>query len=197
MRLMSTHHLNSFDRRIAQSERNVADLLTRKESSSLLTVNEDDVYFAKSMRMLKPVQGPESWEAGRRYLIAPAALSSCPLEILRRISQQEEFVDNYTDAAFGTISLGVATVKYVGRHDWARCRFILKQNFLLEYDLDSSLTSAPRGFAHLQYSRAYPAHGDFPDALELEFYASPCARSDKRVVRKTGWFGVGGCQFVE
>jgi hypothetical protein len=39
----------------------------------------------------------------------------------------------------------------------------------------------PRGFAHLQFAVAYP-NEDFADALELQFYASPCAKADQRVV---------------
>jgi hypothetical protein len=139
----------------------------------------------KSTRVLKPLQDPESWEAGRRYLIAPAALSVCPLHVLSSFSSQQLHLSDYTDTAFGTVELGVATVKYVGTKlatSWSSCKFILKQNYLLEYNVDASWTAAPRGFAHLQYSRCYPHH-DFADALELEFYAIPCARADKRVVR--------------
>ena len=38
----------------------------------------------------------------------------------------------------------------------------------------------PRGVAHLSKSRAYP--GEFSTTLELEFYGSPCAKADKRVL---------------
>jgi hypothetical protein len=168
-----------------KSERNLAELLSVQSSrgSSLPTVQEDAV-VGKSTRVLKPLHGPESWDAGRRYLIAPAALSVCPLHVLSSFSSQQQHLSDYTDTAFGTVELGVATVKYVGTKlatSWSSCKFILKQNYLLEYNVDASWTAAPRGFAHLQYSRCYPHH-DFADALELEFYASPCARADKRVL---------------
>jgi len=165
-----------------KSEHNLSTLLsTPSRGSSLPTVNED-VVVLKSTRVLKPVLGPESWDAGRRYLIAPAALSTCPLQVLSSLSQK--YVQDYTDTVFGTVELGTATVKYVGNKiagGWSTCTFLLKQNYLMEYDVEASITATPRGFAHLQYARCYPHH-DFPDALELEFYASPCARSDKRVV---------------
>lgn len=139
----------------------------------------------KATRILKPLQGPESWEAGRRYLNAPAAFAVCPLQVLSMFNFKQDYVPDYTDSAFGTIELGTATVKYVGKKvantSWSTCKFLLKQNYLMEYDVDGSVSAAPRGFAHLQYARCYPHH-DFADALELEFYASPCARSDKRVV---------------
>ena len=172
----------------AQSERSFVHLLhAQKEprGSSLPTVNED-VTVSKSARILKPFQGPETWEAGHRYLIAPAALSVCPLLVWSGLSGST-YLQDYTDTVFGTVILGQATVKYVGatRHSagWSTCKFLLKQNYLMEYDVGSSFTARPRGFAHLQYSRCYPHH-DFPDALELEFYASPCARSDKRLVSR-------------
>jgi hypothetical protein len=52
--------------RIAQSVRNLTELMQhKKESMSLPVVNEDAV-MKRSIRMLKPVRGPESWEEGRR-----------------------------------------------------------------------------------------------------------------------------------
>lgn len=162
----------------------MAKLLSAHTSkgSSLPTVTED-VVVTKSKRILKPMLGPESWEAGRRYLIAPAAMTTCSLQVLGSLSEQQ-YLQDYTNTAFGTVELGTATVKYVGTKlagSWSTCRFLLKQNYLMEYDVDGSVTAAPRGYAHLQYARCYP-NPDFTDALELEFYASPCARADKRVV---------------
>lgn len=185
--MLSRSKHSSFFFIAAQSEANLVSLLGAQQQSrgsSLPTVTED-VVVTKSTRILKPVQGPESWEDGRRYLIAPAALSVCPLQVLSRISGHK-YLEDYTDSAFGTVELGKATVKYVGAQQhysgsWVTCKFLLKQNYLLEYNADGSVTAAPRGFAHLQYANCYP-HPDFNDALELEFYASPCARSDKRVV---------------
>jgi hypothetical protein len=165
----------------AQSERNLTGLVPPKTmtASSLPVVNEDAVLINRSIRMLKPVQGPESWEACRRYLIAPAALATCPLLVLSQLDKENFSQD--TESVFAPIPLGTATVKYVGskHQDWTTCNFLLRQNYLMEYPGD--IKGTPRGFAHLQYAKAYP-HDDFSDALELEFFASPCSRADKRVV---------------
>jgi len=92
---------------------------------------------------------------------------------------------------FGCIVLGKALLSYViqepTQHQqqrwWSSCILILRQNYLLEYDQQTGdvLQGLPRGYAHLQYARSYP-HADFVDALELEFFVSPCAKADKRVV---------------
>jgi hypothetical protein len=133
--------------------------------------------------MLKPIQGPESWEEGRRYLIAPAVLSTCPLQVLSQLHLPMEQDCKDQSALFGSIELGTATVKYVGPkyHDWSTGNFLLKQNYLMEYESGGSMTGVPRGVAHLQFAKCVP-HADFNDALELKFYASPCARADQRVV---------------
>ena len=92
---------------------------------------------------------------------------------------------------FGCIVLGKALLSYVvsepGYHQqqrwWSSSILILRQNYLLEYDQQTGdvLQGLPRGYAHLQFSKSY-AHPDFSDALELEFFVSPCAKADKRVV---------------
>lgn len=200
----------------------------RFSTGSLPTVDEN-VSIHKSMRMLRPFQSHESWQAGRRYLIGPAALAACPL--LQGISslslssanntrgsvaeadKEETNVEDKTTKApapsndnhmnvnsparlpplFGCIVLGKALLSYVvaeytpehSHHQrwWSSSILILRQNYLLEYDQQTgdTLRGVPRGYAHLQYSRSY-AHADFADALELEFYASPCARTDRRTL---------------
>lgn len=217
-------------------------------SSSLPTVDEN-VSIHKSMRMLRPFQTVDHWQAGRRYLIGPAALAACPL--LQGISSlslssachtrglesagddsvaangQETKVATKDDAPatrherdeerkvnppndsnrhdrnpeqvsparlpplFGCIVLGKALLSYVvsePEHQqqqrwWSSSILILRQNYLLEYDQQTGdvLQGLPRGYAHLQFSKSY-AHTDFSDALELEFFVSPCAKADKRVV---------------
>lgn len=64
---------------------------------------------------------------------------------------------------------------------WSSCQLVLRQNYLMEFEGKASLAGLPRGSIHLQHATAY-AHSIFPDSLELDFYASPCARSDRRVV---------------
>jgi hypothetical protein len=135
--------------------------------------------------MLREVRGPDKWETGRRYLIAPAALASIPNKVLSILSETNLILRDYTETPFGTVYLGRATVTYEGVNrkvsGWSSCTLVLRQNYLMEYDLDGDLHGRPRGFAHLQYARAYD-HPDFADSLELEFYLSPCAKADQRVV---------------
>jgi hypothetical protein len=191
-------------------------------SSSLPTVDEN-VSIHKSMRMLRPFQMVDCWQAGRRYLIGPAALSMCPplpgismssLAIITDSdSKQKSTTDEQTVSVqtskqngednktatppsperlptlFGSIVLGKAIISFVDQEPtnhyqqrwWSSCILVLRQNYLLEYDQEDAVQGLPRGYAHLQYSRSY-AHSDFMDALELEFYVSPCAKYDKRVV---------------
>ena len=104
---------------------------------------------------------------------------------------------DYTESAFGSIELGTATVKYVGPeyHDWSTCNFLLKQ-----FPFKAELFDGIREWCHhdgdatrhcsLQFAKCY-AHTDF---VILEFYGSPCARANKRVVsenmkRKTNAWG--------
>jgi hypothetical protein len=159
--------------------------------SSLPVVNEDAVVIQMSIPVLNPFQGPESWEAGRRYLIAPAALVTCPLFVLGQLHKETFSQD--TESVFAPIPLGMATVTYSYMYvdseheDWTTCNFLLRQNYLLEYPGHMNINGAPRGFAHLHNAKAYPH--EFSDALLLEFYASPCARADWRVVSCQSYYG--------
>ena len=201
--------------------------------------------------MLRPFQTVDHWQAGRRYLIGPAALAACPLlqgisslslssachtrgpessssnsisgegdreetknvvdsdnPTLNHKSEEEGQVNSPNEEIhhgtngeigsptklpplFGCIVLGKALLSYVvsePEHQqqqrwWSSSILILRQNYLLEYNQQTGdvLRGLPRGYAHLQFSKSY-AHPDFADALELEFFVSPCARADKRVV---------------
>lgn len=144
-------------------------------------------------RLLKPIQSADLWKQGRRYLIAPAALATCPLSTIKSLTGTS--VDSVREAALsaeppkasGAIELGDAFMTYVGDKyhltcgKWSSCRLVLRQNYLFEYDLGAPLDGPPRGIAHLQHAIAY-SHPDFEDAIELHFYASPCAKVDLRVL---------------
>jgi len=144
------------------------------------------------MRLLKPLQGADSWESGRRYLIGPAALAASPLAVVNRLSgsvimKAKEAAEAPTRQAFGVIELGECLMTYMGTShhlslgQWSSCKLVLRQNYLLEYEHSAGINGTPRGFVHLQYARA-SIHPDFQNALELEFYASPCAKADHRVL---------------
>lgn len=161
-------------------------------SLPLETVDEQNISIHKSMRILKPIHGTESWETGRRYLIAPAALAACPLPVVNRLSgglvqSAMEAAESNFPQVFGTIDLGECLMTYIGdtHHlslgQWSSCRLVLRQNYLLEFETSAPTTGPPRGYIHLQHARA-SKHVDFQNALELDFYASPCAKADRRTV---------------
>lgn len=157
------------------------------------TVDENTISIEKGKRMLKPVNGTETWESGRRYLIAPAVLSACPLQIVNSrlrggpVQTAQEAINATSPEVFGSVDLGECLITYIGEQQhlslgkWSECRLVLRQNYLLEYDTGSSTSAMPRGYVHLQYAKASP-HVVFQDALELDFYASPCARADRRLL---------------
>jgi serine/threonine protein kinase len=177
-------------------------------SPSLETVQESVVPL-KTTRILKPILGVDSWSNGRRYLVAPAALAACPVTVLTTMSGSADVLNAAEGAShkspFGTIVLGEAVLSYVGGTSggqynhlnlsnsnistgksqivqrWSSACLVLRQNYLLEYDSLSAVRGMPRGFCHLQHAVCHD-HQDFPDALELHFYASPCAKADKRVL---------------
>jgi len=143
-----------------------------------------------SVRLLKPIQSADSWLQSRRYLIAPAALAASPLTTVQNMTGLP--IQSVTEATTSvdpsrTIDLGDAFMTYVGDKyhlsfgKWSSCRLVLRKNYLFEYDYSSPLTSLPRGVAHLQHASAH-VQQDFDDALELHFYASPCAKVDRRVL---------------
>ena len=161
-------------------------------SLPLETVDEQNISIHKAKRVLKPIQGTASWEPGRRYLIAPAALAACPLPVINRLSGG--FIQSAREAAessnpnfFGTIDLGECLMTYTGdtHHlslgQWSSCRLVLRQNYLMEFDASAPITGPPRGYIHLEHARA-SMHVDFQNALELQVYASPCAKADRRTV---------------
>mmetsp|Transcript_16892 Transcript_16892/g.23813 ORF Transcript_16892/g.23813 Transcript_16892/m.23813 type:complete len:943 (-) Transcript_16892:73-2901(-) len=167
------------------SERYVPPISENSGSLPLPPVAEDVVPL-RSVRVLKQIMEPINWQSGKRYLIAPAILASCPIQILTILSGSNE---NQCSAAFGKLLLGNATVAFVGRnrpspkegYGWCRCALVLRQNYLLEYDDETMTNGLPRGFAHLESAVCKP-HSDFSNAFELEFYDSPCTKTEKRVL---------------
>jgi len=159
-------------------------------------------------RMLRPFVGVEEWKSGRRYLIGPAAFAACPIDTSRSIvfsnhpsSGAPTFLSATQAQSAGPVArsvvLGNCLLSYAlaGNRSsttaktWSRASLILFQNYLLEFDEDfitatrtastQEFKGQPRGYAHLQGATARP-HCDFADAVELDFYGSPCAKSDFR-----------------
>jgi len=183
---------------IPRSSTNAIDLAGGGQNSPKAFLSQslplsDQEALHKSSRLLKPIQSADSWKEGRRYLIAPAALAACPLSTINSLtgsctqSVKEAALSLDPPKASGAIELGDAFMTYVGDKyhltcgKWSSCRLVLRQNYLFEYDISSTSNTAPRGIAHLQHAMAY-SQKDFEDALELHFYASPCAKVDLRVL---------------
>eukprot|EP00934_Nitzschia_sp_Nitz4_P008796 Nitzschia sp. Nitz4//scaffold29_size155292//106718//109484//NITZ4_002675-RA/size155292-augustus-gene-0.211-mRNA-1//1//CDS//3329546499//8786//frame0 len=179
----------------ALSERDLVAYGRRMGASSpvLETVDENTIEIKKSLRLLKPIQGTEVWESGRRYLITPSVMAACQLSVFNSrqysgdILTVEQAVGSLGYAAANLVDLGECLATYIGSQQhlssgkWSSCRMVLRQNYLLEYEAETPLTSMPRGYVHLQYARAVP-HAVFQDALEVDFFASPCARADRRQI---------------
>lgn len=168
-------------------------------------------------RVLNPIKGSQTWQSGRRYLMAPAVLASCPIQILKVLSGDggsgqllnpqdphrggDAVLDTTsslpspslrssrtTSSPFGTCILGNATATYVGNNrptgeaaGWCTSTFVLRQNYLLEYADMINIHGLPRGFAHLEQAKCSP-HSNFSDTLQLEFYDSPCSKSNEKTV---------------
>eukprot|EP00816_Leptocylindrus_hargravesii_P011211 CAMPEP_0196823910 /NCGR_PEP_ID=MMETSP1362-20130617/89545_1 /TAXON_ID=163516 /ORGANISM="Leptocylindrus danicus, Strain CCMP1856" /LENGTH=1075 /DNA_ID=CAMNT_0042203963 /DNA_START=171 /DNA_END=3395 /DNA_ORIENTATION=- len=142
--------------------------------------------------LLFPVEGTESWTKGNRYLIAPALLSQCPVNVLQYFwDQQGSLEDLVGDPSindipatsdhgqmnpqhFGRTILGAAAGVEIGKIqkdvacDWLPRVFVLCQNYLLEYELDDDINSRPHGFLHLQ-NTLITRHPIFVNALEIEY----------------------------
>lgn len=75
---------DAFMASIAESDSRLP-MLTRSirnaDTGFLETVHEN-VTIHKTMRMLRPIQGANVWQTGRRYLIAPAVLASCSPKVI-------------------------------------------------------------------------------------------------------------------
>lgn len=170
-------------------------------NSSLDTVQETASNIKnihQAVRILKQISGVETWQTGRRYLIAPAALAACPVSAVmflfgNSFEQPLSAEQAASHDPFGMIVLGECLLTYVTTSassssatrtvkQWSSALLVLRQNYLLEYEVGADVrTSMPRGYAHLQFATTV-LHEHFQDALELHFYGSPCAKADARVL---------------
>lgn len=97
--------------------------------------------------------------------------------------------DDNSSSLFGKITLGTATVAILGTqkftdetYGWLSGKFVLHQNYLLEYKEHDDLDIRPYGYAHLECSTVQ-AHEEFHDLLQLQIYGNPLKKEDRRVVR--------------
>jgi len=106
-----------------------------------------------------------------------SSLSSA-LSEARAVSEVDN--DDTHISPFRSIVLGKAVVVPVspsnismddsnsGSLSWATGFFVLRQNYLLEYEEGDQLDGRPKGYAHLEFATV-SAHADFSNSLELSF----------------------------
>ena len=123
----------------------------------LAPVTEDGSTFLKK-RILKPMEGPQSWSKSGDHLLVPAIIKIIPEEVLKFVGQGENVHNNESavdvnsakSLAFGKYILGKATQD--GSKSPSPSVFVLRQNYLFEFDESDDLHSKPRGIAFLQDS---------------------------------------------
>lgn len=142
--------------------------------------------------LLLPVEGTESWTKGNRYLIAPALLSQCPVNVLQYFWDRQGSLEDLegdpsinditmtnnhgplNPQSFGRTILGAAAGVEIGKIqkdaacNWLPRVLVLCQNYLLEYELDDDINSRPHGYLHLQ-NALITRHPIFVNALEIEY----------------------------
>lgn len=146
----------------------------------------DTVHEANEIT-LRAIHGVNSWQAGRRYLIAPAALAmaSCSL-VLEAKGSNKTTAKEACHGLFETTVLGQCLLSFVGgsapatTQRWSSATLVLRQNYLLEYS-NQKCEGKPKGYAHLQLSTCRK-HPDFENALELRYFCSPCSQSEPRTL---------------
>jgi len=139
---------------------------------TLTPVTEDESTLAKR-RILKPIEGTQSWSKNGEYLIVPAIMGMSPRAAFSFVEELENSYSNAPEAtpeangnslAFGKSVLGKAT--QVKSKTSSSSVFVLRQNYLFEFEEWDNLNSHPRGLAFLQDSLVCIVN----DVIQLEYY---------------------------
>jgi hypothetical protein len=140
------------------------------------TVHEDSEKIESiqpSNIILTPVEGPGEWIENRRYLMAPAIMAICPSQVYSLFQNETCYTSN---SIFGMTDLGSAEVAQIvskglleENYNWSSGIFILRQNYLLEYDEHDCAASRPKGFAFLQ-NASIRRNEHSHDTLRLDYY---------------------------
>jgi hypothetical protein len=100
-------------------------------------------------------------------------------------NNREDLLVRDSSHKFGMTVLGKATVSLADLSKelgvWSTSVFVLRQNFLLEYEEGDNLAGRPRGFAHLDNAIA-TSDENSTNALQLEYYLSPCLKDKSKTV---------------
>jgi len=167
----------------------------QKSFGSLSSVSEhiqDSATTKAQLRCnLTPIAGPDAWSENQRYLMLPAILASCPDSVFSLIggssSKRDSNHDNSTTVFFSANILGEASVAHVVSkglvdedYEWSEGTFVLRQNYLLEYDSTDNINSRPKGYAFLQ-NATIRSSDRFPNSLRLDYHQN----SSSSVPRKS------------
>jgi len=158
---------------------------------TLTPVTEDESALSKK-RILKPIEGTQSWSKNGEYLIVPAIMGMSPRSVFSFVEDLEKSCGDGGTApspeatpeagekspAFGKSVLGKAT--RVGARTAAPSVFVLRQNYLFEFEEWDNPNSQPRGLAFLQDSSVRVVK---EDVIQLEYYErSNKSRSKSRKI---------------
>jgi hypothetical protein len=123
--------------------------------------------------ILTPLEGPGEWVEKRRYLMAPAIMAICPSQVYSLFQNEACCLSN---SIFGMLDLGLAEVAQIiskglleENYNWSSGMFVLRQNYLLEYNKDDYPISRPKGFAFLQNASIRRTESSY-DTLRLDYY---------------------------
>ena len=103
--------------------------------------------------------------------MAPAIIAMCPADIFSLFDVNDQS-DNHM---FGEVVMGSAEVAQIVSKgllkeecEWSSGEFVLRQNYLLEYE-DEKKSSSPQGFAFLQ-NASIRRHDSFANTIRMDFY---------------------------
>jgi len=143
---------------------------------TLTSVTEDESALSKK-RILKPIEGAQSWSKNGDHLIVPAIMEMSPRAAFSFVEELEHSYSNGdtlapeatpeasgNSLAFGKFVLGKAT--QVKSKTSSPSVFVLRQNYLFEFEERDNLNSRPRGLAFLQDSLVCIIN----DVIQLEYY---------------------------
>lgn len=167
----------------------------RGSLSTVTEVRKDPSSINTSKVSLCPVQDTDDWVEKGRYLMAPAIMATCQEKVFSLSVAEEEDGNpalsshSNENRMFGQVLLGSAAVGQivpklvVEEYEWSTGNFVLRQNYLLEYEVSEKPVSRPRGFAFLQ-NASIRRHEHLLDSIRLEFcpYQNYSASSERKSV---------------
>mmetsp|Transcript_17960 Transcript_17960/g.20447 ORF Transcript_17960/g.20447 Transcript_17960/m.20447 type:complete len:911 (+) Transcript_17960:197-2929(+) len=167
----STHRGQHFDH-----------LRSSKSSDGILKTVEEESIAASTSAILSPIKGVETWSQKQKYPMAPAIIAMCRSEVFsNHVEHQndDKNIPSLESKLFGSILMGSAFVASLPslldrtgvtmeNCNWQRGCFVLRQNYLLEYESEGSLSLRPRGYAFLQ-GAVVRSHHVFEHTIQVDY----------------------------